>query len=160
MRIVATVLVLGLWLSPAVAMAQAAKPRGCFTTAEQTAEQIVREGLRLREGARGCDGRPWRMGTASLWQDVDNQLGPRFLAQTNIRRKAFTREFKDDANNRLELWDGRIVMHFRHYPLSEIYCSEIKDVLGEAKTRGWAAIRAHASKSKEEVKMDYRPCPP
>jgi hypothetical protein len=151
------VVLLIFWLLPQDAGAQA-KSRGCFTKAEQTAEQIVRQGLRLREGARGCDGAPWNMGTQSLWEDLDARLGAQFAAQTNIRRRAFIREFGDDANYQMDLWNGRIVMHFRHFPLSAVYCAEIKDMLEQAQKRGWGVIRSGAAKARDAVKMDYRPC--
>lgn len=144
-------------LFPHWAFAQG-KTRGCFSKAEEAAEQIVREGLRLREGARGCDGSPWNKGTLALWDDVDRLFGPRFAAQTAIRRKAFEREFKDDADNRLERWNGRIVMHFRHYPLSDIYCGSIKTMLEQIRKRGWGVLQKQATKAQDEVTMDYRPC--
>jgi len=46
-------------------------------------------GLRLREGANGCDERPWSMKTAGLWQQVDEKFGSKFKQQTDIRRGAF-----------------------------------------------------------------------
>lgn len=151
------ILALILCLLPDWAYAQA-KSRGCFSKAEETAEQIVREGLRLREGARGCSEPPWSMPVKSLWDDVDRRFGPRFAQQTNIRRKAFQREFADDADNRLERWDGRIVMHFRHFPLSETYCEAIKTTLEDVQKRGWSVLQKQAAKGVDEVTMDYRPC--
>jgi hypothetical protein len=130
----------------------------CFTKAEQSAEQIVRHGLRLREGAQACDEPPWNLPTAPLWESIDKQFGPRFAAQTAIRKKAFMREFADDADNRLALWDARIVMHFRHYPVSDEYCAGIKDMLDETLKRGWGAFTKQAAKARDEVRMDYRPC--
>jgi hypothetical protein len=62
-----------------------AKPRGCFTKSEQTAEEIVRYGLRLREGAMGCDGAPWEAHTQPLWEAVDKQFGPQFKQQTDAQ---------------------------------------------------------------------------
>ena len=93
-----------------------------------------------------------------MWTDVDARLGARFAAQTNIRRQAFLREFSDDADNRMDMWNGRIVMHFRHYPLSAVYCAEIKDMLVQTQKRGWRVIQTEAAKGRDEVKMDYRPC--
>jgi hypothetical protein len=144
-------------LMPAVAQAQA-NGSGCFRKAEQTAEQIVREGLRLREGARGCDGPPWNMRTLALWEEVDKRFGARFAAQTQIRQKAFQREFSDDADNRVDMWNGRIVLHFRHYPLSEVYCAGIKDMLEQTLKKGWGVLQRSAAKGAGEVEMDYRPC--
>jgi hypothetical protein len=151
------ILFLLLSLLPTQVLAEA-KARNCFTKAEQTAEQIVREGLRLREGATGCDGPPWKMHTLSLWMSVDQRLGSRFAAQTRIRKKAFQREFSDDADNRLEMWNGRIVLHYRNYPLSDVYCAGVKDMLDNALKKGWGAVTRSAARGADEVKMDYRYC--
>ncbi len=150
-------LALLLSLSPPFTLALG-KPRGCFTRAEQGAEEMVREGLRLREGAIGCDGPPWYAGTKPLWEEIDQRFGQRFAAQTGIRRRAFQREFAKDAENRLQMWNGRIVMHFRNYPLSETYCAGIKDVLQKMRRGGWGVFSRLAGMAKDEVKMDYRPC--
>ncbi len=150
-------LLLLLCLLPHLALAQG-RPMECFTKAEQRAEQMVREGLRLREGAIGCDGPPWRAGTRPLWDDIDRRFGGQFAAQTRVRERAFRREFAKDAENRLQMWNGRIVMHFRHYPLSETYCAGIKDVLQKMQKGGWRAFTGLAAKAKDQVKMDYRPC--
>lgn len=149
-------LVLAVSVIPSFALAQAA-PKGCFTPAEEKAEQIVRLGVRLREAARGCDGEPWNMHTQSLWDDIDRRFGSLFANQTRIRQGAFQREFSDDADNRLESWNGRIVFHYRNYPLSDVYCSNIKDMLGQMQKKGWGYLQRNAVKG-DEVKMDYRPC--
>jgi len=59
----------------------------------------------------------------------------------------------------LSQWDARIVMHFRHYPLSEEYCDAIKTMLEDTQKKGWSAVTKQAAKGKNEVKMDYKPCP-
>lgn len=132
--------------------------KGCFTKAEMAAERIVREGLRLREGALGCDGPPWSKGTKPLWDDIDGKFGQRFQAQTRTRAKAFQREFADDAENRLQLWDGRTVMAFRHYPLSDDYCDDIKQTLQDMQKKGWTVLDTRAGKERIPVEMDYRSC--
>jgi hypothetical protein len=114
--------------------------------------------LRLREGARGCAGPPWGLNTQSLWTSIDQRFGPQFAAQTRIRRGAFQREFSDDADNRLDMWNGRIVLHFRHYPLSEVYCAGVKDMLDNTLKKGWGVVARSAAKGVDEVKMDYRLC--
>jgi len=131
---------------------------GCFTKAEQAAEQIVREGLRLREAAQGCDRLPWRKDTKRLWDDINQRFGQRLAAQTQTRQKAFQREFGDDAENRLAMWDGRIVTTFRHYPLSDDYCDAMKETLESVQKKGWSVIDVLARKGRVEVEMDYRPC--
>lgn len=150
-------LVLTISLLPAVVQAQTGQ-RGCFTAAEEKAEQVVRMGLRLREGARGCDGQPWNTHTQALWDDIDQRFGSRFAAQTNVRKNAFVREFSDDADNRLEAWNGRTVFYFRNYPLSEVYCAGIKDMLEQVQKKGWGVIQRNAAKGADAVKMDYRLC--
>lgn len=151
------ILLLTLCLLPQSVWAQA-KNRGCFTKAEMTAETIVREGLRLREGALGCDGPPWNMGTRPLWEEVDRVFGPRFAQQTHSRMRAFQREFQDDAVNRLQMWDARTVMHYRHYPVSQLYCEDIRDTLQDVRKSGWSIIPRQAAKGRDAVEMDYRPC--
>ena len=140
--------------------ASAAGPKSkiCFTGAEQNAEQLVREGLRLREGAAGCDGPPWEFHTGPLWDRIDQQFGARFKAQTDIRRRAFEREFSKDAENNERMWDGRTVLYFRNYPLSAPYCAEIRNTLQSILKSGWGAVVKHAQRSRDEVEADYKPC--
>jgi hypothetical protein len=140
------------------ALAAGPKPKICFNAAEQNAEQLVRGGLRLREGAAGCDGPPWDFHTKPLWDQVDQQFGARFKQQTDIRRRAFEREFSKDAENNERMWDGRTVLYFRNYPLSVPYCTEIRDSLQNILKKGWGAFVKHAQRAKDEVEADYRPC--
>jgi hypothetical protein len=135
-----------------------AKPKGCFTATEESAEQMVRQGLRLREGARGCDSEPWDAGTLPLWQQIDQQYGPQFAHQTEIRKNAFVREFSNDAENKLSEWDGRIVIYFRNYPLSDLYCGQIKSMMAAIQKGGWPAFTKQAGRSGDVVKMNYNPC--
>lgn len=156
-RIFALLLTFG--LSAGEILAAGPKPKICFTPAEENAEQLVRGGLRLREGAAACDGRPYNMQTQALWDQIDQRFGPRFKQQTDIRGKAFAREFTNDAENREKMWDGRTVLHFRNYPLSAAYCTEIKNSLQAMLKSGWGAFVKQAQRAKDEVEMDYRPCP-
>jgi hypothetical protein len=135
-----------------------AKPRGCFTKAEQQAEEIVRYGLKLREGGRGCDGQPWYRYTLPAWEAVDKLYGPQFRQQTDIRTKAFQREFANDAEHRLSLWNARIVFYYRHYPLSGAYCDDVKKMLANAQKDGWVKLTKQAHLSRDEVRMTYEPC--
>jgi len=141
------------------ALAAGPKPKICFTKAEENAEQIVRGGLRLREGANGCDARPWMAQTKPLWDQVDQRFGPRFKQQTNIRRAAFVREFANDAENQVQAWDGRTVLYFRNLPLSVPYCAEIKktlqDLLGKS---GWGGFISRSRLYRIPVEDDYKPC--
>jgi hypothetical protein len=156
-RLIVPVLLWALSPFPAQAAAQP-QPRGCFTRGEHTAEEMVRYGLRLREGARACNAAPWYAGTQSLWDQVDKKFGAQFAAQTKTRKAAFVREFTDDAENRLGQWNGRIVMMYRNYPLSPELCDEIKTSLEGMLSKGWNSFARQAVKSKDDVKMDYRVC--
>ncbi|HVI50886.1 MAG TPA: hypothetical protein VM661_06720 [Candidatus Sulfotelmatobacter sp.] len=138
--------------------AQAAKPKTCFSKAEMNAERLVRQGLRLREGAKGCDGDPWNFQTQAQWEDIDKRFGPQFAAQTKIRRGAFVREFDKEADYRINESDGRIVMLYRGYPLSAPYCTEIKKLLTDMQKSGWVAFTKKANTAPDEVKFVYRAC--
>jgi len=152
----AAVLAFGMALAPPF---QAdAKPRGCFTKAEQTAEEVVRYGLRLREGGRGCDGEPWNAGTLPLWEAVDKQFGDQFRQQTDTRRKAFEREFENDAENKLSQWNGRIVFYYRNYPLSQVYCATLKKDLAALPNKPWSNFVKRALIAHNDVRMTYQPC--
>jgi hypothetical protein len=148
-------LVLGLLSNAAFAQGAA---KECFAKPEQQAEQIIREGIRLREGASGCDQPPFFMETWPLWQQIDRQFGARFAQQTAVRQRALKREFPDDPDNDETAWNGRVVMYFRHYPLSTVYCQAIKQQLQSVQKKGWAAIAKLAKAGTDEVEMDYRPC--
>jgi hypothetical protein len=154
----AVTILLLLALLPAVCFAQAA-PKGCFSKAEETAEQIVRFGLRLREGARACEGKPWDAHTGALWDQVDQRFGPRFAQQTEVRRRAFVREFSDDADNRLDRWNARTVMFYRNYPVSEVYCAEVKGQMEHLLKAGWSVATKASKVAADAVRMDYRICP-
>lgn len=135
-----------------------AKPKGCFSPNEINAERLVRQGLRLREGATGCDGNPWNFGTLSMWRDIDQRFGQQFAQQTKIRKGAFVREFDKDAENRITQWDGRTVMHYRGYPLSVTYCTEIKKLLSDMQKSGWAAFKKRAVVAPDDVKFMFKSC--
>jgi hypothetical protein len=135
-----------------------AKPRGCFTPAEQAAEWQVRHGLRLREGGIGCDGAPWYAGTKPLWESVDKQFGPQFKRETDIRAAAFQREFENDAEHKLSQWNARIVFYFRHYTLSPTYCGGIKTMLQDMLDKGWRLFTKQAYYARDEIRMTYEPC--
>ena len=140
------------------ASAAGPKPKICFTKAEENAEMLVRGGLRLREGAAGCDGRPYEMHTQPLWDQVDQKFGPKFKQQTDLRRKAFVREFATDVENHVQAWDGRTVLYFRNYPLSQVYCVQIKKNLQDFLKTGWAGFITTAHLFRIQVEDDYRVC--
>lgn len=135
--------------------AQQAKIKGCFSRAEQAAEQQVRHGIFLREAAARCDAQPYSAGTLSMWTGVNRQFGERFARQTDVRRKAFDREFPHDD---IGTWDGRLVMHFRYYPLSQGYCQDVRNQLRDVQAKGWGAFVKQSVKSRGEVLLDYKVC--
>jgi len=135
-----------------------AKPKICFTKAEENAEMLVRGGLRLREGAAGCDGRPYEMHTQPIWDQINQKFGPKFKQQTDLRRKAFVREFANDAENRVQAWDGRTVLYFRNYPLSQVYCAQVKKSLEDFLKTGWESFAKTARLYRIQVEDDYRAC--
>ena len=134
------------------------KPKICFTAAEENAEQLVRGGLRLREGAAACDGRPYEMHTQPLWDRIDQKFGPKFKQQTDIRRGAFVREFSKDVENNERAWDGRTVLYFRNYPLSPVYCAQIKKNLEDMLKTGWNGFAKTARLYRIPVQDDYKSC--
>jgi len=158
MKAAIATLLIGMMLPTAGGFAAKFQFKTCFTQSEHTAEQIIRSGLRLREGAIGCDGPPWDFHTRKAWEQVDQQYGPRFKQETDIRRKAFQREFAKDAENNEQMWDGRTVLYFRNYPLSAPYCAEIKDSLDALLKGGWSNFAKKSKLSKDEVEADYRVC--
>ena len=156
MRLTSILCLLAL-LIPDCAFAQGAV-RKCFTRPERQAEQMVREGLRLREGAAGCDRPPFYAQTWPLWEDINRTFGQRFAQQTQVRQRAFQREFGKTTENRLMMWDGRIVTYYRNYPLSPLYCSSLHDMLQSMQRKGWTVFTKWAKASADEVEMDYEPC--
>jgi len=141
----------------AAPLAQAA-PSGCFTAKEMAAERLVRQGLYLREGAMACDGNPWNFKTLSLWQDIDAKQGVKFAAQTKLRTNAFKREYPKNWQFQMRIWDGRIVMHYRNYPLGPEYCGEVKKRLQEVAKGGWNSFNKQAVIAPDEVKFSLRVC--
>ena len=140
------------------AFAAGPKPKVCFTKAEEGAEMLVRGGLRLREGAAGCDKPPYEMRTQPLWDQVEQKFGPQFKKQTDVRRGAFQREFSKDAENQLQAWDGRTVLYYRNYPLSPVYCAQIKKNLEDFLKTGWPAFAKKAGLYRIPVQDDYKLC--
>lgn len=135
-----------------------AKPKGCFTQAEVEAEKTVRVGVMLRETAMRCDIAPFSAGTLPLWTDVDTALGSRFARATQTRRQGFVREFPKEGADLMSYWDGRLVMHFRHLPLTQADCQDTAKTLKMVRKKGFNAFRSQADKVKNEVRMDYKAC--
>lgn len=135
-----------------------AAPMGCLTDREAQAEQAVRHGVRLREGAWRCEALGFTTDTIAAWQAADAVLGQRFAAQTELRRRAFVREFEKRSETELARWNGRILGHFRHRPLGEAYCQRLAGQLQEAARGGWRAFQAQAGRERPEVAMDHKLC--
>lgn len=148
--------------APAFAQSKAkpkGKERGCFTKQEQAAEQAVRHGIFLREIALRCVDPPWSFATEGQWREVDSRFGPDFARETEARRKAFEREFPANYQSLLEVWDGRLVMQYRHAQLSRRGCQDVADQLKAMLDRGFATFRKQAAKVKPDVRFDYKICP-
>lgn len=145
-------------VATAIAMPVQAKPRGCFTKAEHNAERTVRHGIFLREMAHRCDVPPFSLQTKPIWLEVDNRIGEQFKRNTELRQRAFEREFEKRAPQILNAWDGRLVMQHRHMFLTKPQCDDAKKALEEARSRGFPAIRRQAEKVRNEVFYDYRLC--
>jgi hypothetical protein len=145
-------------VSAAVVLPAAAKPRGCFTKAEHNAERTVRHGIFLREMAFRCDVAPFSMKTKAIWLELDDRIGEQFKRNTDLRQRAFEREFEGRAEQILHAWDGRLVMQHRHMFLTKAQCDDAKKALEEARSRGFQAIRKQAEKVRNEVYYDYKLC--
>lgn len=153
MRVLPLILALAVLAEPAWA-----KPKGCFTQREATAEEVVRHGVRLREGSQRCNELGYSALTAERWQALDAVLGEQFAGEVGIRSRAFRREFGDTAETELRLWDGRIVSYFRYRPLSGIYCRALEQMMGDAEGMGWGRFKAQALRERGEIRMQYRVC--
>ncbi len=156
-----------LFLSAAVLVALAAGPREvsaqarkkaprCLTAADVKTEQLVRHGIFLREAGNRCD--EWVAGTRQKWLDFDGRFGTRLKAQTDRRIRMFQRAFRDDAVKVMTYFDGRLVTYYRHYPLSEVYCRDVDDLLTEVNRRGWGGFTKQAEVIQNEVHLDYKVC--
>ena len=150
-------LLLALSLSASISLPAFAKPRGCFTPTEHTAERLVRYGIYLREMAARCDAVPFSMGTQALWATLEERVGRQFKRHTDLRQRGFEREFEDRAQQILAAWDGRLVMQQRHMFLTRPQCEDAKKAL-EAGSRSFSAIRKQAEKMRNEVYGDYKIC--
>lgn len=135
-----------------------AAPRNCFSPKEALAMQMVRHGIRLREGAMRCQEAGYSPGAVELWRKVDGAVGSQFKEQTDLRREAYQREFEKWAEWNLTVWDGRIVHYFRYRPLSRELCGNLSTMLKEVDEKGWKAFSKQADLLRNEVRLDYRIC--
>lgn len=135
-----------------------AKPKNCITSAEQTVEWQVRHALRLREFAWRCDEKPHHAGTWEIWSRIDQKNAAQFQKMKDARAKVFEREFPEKHKVYLENWNGRIIMRYREYYLSDIDCKQTKKQLEDIDKKGFNAFTKMSARYKPEVLMDYRVC--
>ncbi|MBF0270051.1 MAG: hypothetical protein HQL44_15820 [Alphaproteobacteria bacterium] len=153
MRFLLILILLLLQASPAFA-----KPKNCMTRAEQTSEWQIRHAIRLREFAWRCDEPPYSAGTLEIWKRIDEKNAAQFKKMTDARAKVFEREFPTQHKTYLENWNGRIIIRYRDYYLSNIDCAQTKQQLLDIDKKGFGAFTKMAGKYKPEVLMDYRIC--
>lgn len=132
------------------------KFKRCLSPAELQVEQLVRQGVFLRESARRCN--EITPGSGKLWTDFDQKFGVRLKQQTDRRAKLFQREFKDDALKVRTYFDGRLVTYHRNVPLTIAYCENIDKMLIEVSKRGWGAFTKQSKVLENEVLLDYKAC--
>lgn len=135
-----------------------AKPKGCFSKAEMTAEYNIRQGVRLRESANRCEQLGLSKGTAAIWREIEQAIAPQLAAENEKRRKAFDREFEGNAQIQMQLWNGRVVNFFRHRPLTEPYCRNLEASLQQLAQGGWGAFRRLAQTERGEIRVEIRAC--
>lgn len=140
----------------APAWAQAKKPKRCLTVAEMTTEQIVRHGVFLRELGTRCE--EFTPGTKKLWTDFDTNFAARLKALTDKRKLVYQREFKDDWVKVMTYFDGRLVTHHRHVPLTRGTCDNVQERLQEVTKKGWKGFTEQAKILQNEVHQDYKIC--
>jgi hypothetical protein len=135
-----------------------AKPKNCMTKAEQTTEWQIRHAIRLREFAWRCDEPPYSAGTLEIWNRIDEKNATKFQQMKDARAKIFEREFPEKHKVYLENWNGRIIIRYRDYYLSDLDCKQTKKQLQDIDKTGFNAFLKLAAKYKPEVLMDYRTC--
>lgn len=151
-------LALILLLSLSMAAPAQAKPKNCFSKAEQTVEWQVRHGIRLREFAHRCEEPRYNAGTLEIWKRVDEKNAAQFQKMRDARAKVFEREFPEMHKEYLENWNGRIILRYRNYYLSDVDCKQTRKQLEAIDKTGFNAFVKMAAKYKPEVLMDYRLC--
>lgn len=132
------------------------KFKRCLSAAELQVEQVVRQGVFLREAARRCN--EITPGSGKLWIDFDQKFGAKLKQQTDRRAKLFLREFKSDAVKVRTYFDGRLVTYHRNFPLTTAYCENINDMMEEVSKGGWGAFTKQAKLLQNEVLLDYKAC--
>ena len=136
------------------------KPRGCLTSNEHVAEREVRHGVRLREMSFRCDQQyPREKPIFPRWKEFSEKFAAQFVKQVDARRKAMAREFPGNFEEVMKYWDDRLVVFFRHYPLTEPYCQGISKLFDPLERSGWNAFVKQAAAARDEIMLwDYKLC--
>lgn len=135
----------------------AAKPKYCFSASEIAIEREVRHGIYLREAARRCDGQ-YIKGSYDMWQKFEAANGAKFKSAMDKRKKAWSREFPDDWQYKINHADGRLVTYARNIPRTVGFCDNIDELLQEVDKRGYGGFSAQAKVVHNEVVADYKVC--
>lgn len=128
----------------------------CLNDKELETERLVRHGVFLREGAWRCNGAV--PGSFDIWRDIDENLGPQMRRVTDARKLLFDREFGESSFQVTNYLDGRLVVYYRNFPLTGVYCNTINRLLKDVQARGWGAYAKQAETLRDNVKLDYRAC--
>lgn len=136
------------------------KPRGCLSPSEHVAEREVRHGVRLREMSFRCDQQyPRARAVFPRWKEFSDKSAERFARQAELRRKAMAREFPDNFREVMMSSDDRLVVFFRHYPLTEPYCLGISRLFDPLERGGWQAFVKQAATVRDEIRLwSYKSC--
>ncbi len=146
--------------APAAPPGAQGKPRGCLTTKEHTAEQLVRHGVRLRETTFRCDKEyPQKTPMFPRWETFYKASEAQFAQQVTTRQQGFAREFPKNPQEMTQYWDDRLVVHLRYYPLTAPYCQGIDTQLGAIDKSGWKTFAKQAATARTEIMLwDYKLC--
>ncbi len=136
------------------------KPRGCLTAKEQTAEREVRHGVRLREMTFRCDREyPQKEPLFPKWEEFAKQSTVQITQQVDLRKKAFAREFPQSPAATTQELDDRLVVFFRHYPLTAPYCEGVGTLMTAVTNGGWKIFSKQAATARTEIMLwDYKLC--
>ena len=133
-----------------------AKPKGCFTRAEISSDQIIRHGVYLREAALRCN--DYEPGSWAEWKQIDNKFGTKFRAERTRREGGFKREFPDSWLKDVTTFDAKLVTFDRNLPYNDAFCADIKDLLDNIQKKGWGEFTAQSKKIRDQARMEFVPC--
>ena len=133
-----------------------AKPKGCFTKAEISSDQVIRHGVYLREAADRCNS--YQPGSWVEWKAFDTAFGVQLRAERSKREAAFKREFPDSWLKDVTTFDAKLVTFDRNLPYNVAFCEDIKDLLDGLKKGGWGAFTKQSKKVRDQARMEFKPC--